>query len=348
MFVTKSRAKVIKAALSDWANEGLLAPDKAEELAKSIEIAAFDYKKLAKWAFISACLCFAVAFVSLFASTAVKEFLILLSLLPLGRFLLACFLAGVTYRWAISRARKEPERRFRNEAAMTLAVFLTAWAVGEVGLLLDSGSGHFSLLLLLACGIYFGVGWFAKSQTVWLFALLSLGGWFGAETEYWMGGYYLGMGQPLRFVLFGGVLTGAAFWLRKRPPFKPFFTITLIMGLLYLLVALWILSIWGNGSDYYRGSHLELLSWSVLFSLAACGAIWLGLKTDIKLLRGFGLTFLFINLYTQFFEYFWGAMNKSIFFGLIGLSLWLLARKAEKIWLLMEKRWGALQDQEGE
>ena len=346
MFVTKSRAKVIRAALSDWTKEGLLSPDQAEELEKSINIAAFDYKKLAKWAFISACLCFAVAFVSLFASDFMIALLGILAELPLGRFLLASTLSGAAFRWAISRTRKNPERRFRNEAAMTLAVFLTAWAVGELGFLLDTGSGHYSLLLLLACGIYFAVGWLAKSPTVWLFALLSLGGWFGAETAYWMGGYYLGMSQPLRFVLIGGALTAAALHLRKNPKFEPFFTISLIMGLLYLLVALWILSIWGNGSGGYRGAHLELLSWSVLFALAASGAIWLGLKTDLKLLRGFGLTFLFINLYTRFFEYFWGTLDKAIFFGVIGLSLWFLARKSEKIWLLMEKQWGTLRDQD--
>ena len=346
MFVTKSRARVIRAALSDWEKDGLISPDKAEELEKTINIAAFDYKKLAKWAFISACLCFAVAFASLFANELVIEFLEFLSELPLGRFLLACVLAGAAFGWAISRTRKNPERRFRNEAIMTLAVFLTAWAVAELGFLLDSGSGHFSLLLLLACGIYFGVGWFAKSPMVWLFALLSLGGWFGAETAYWTGGYYLGMGQPLRFVFFGGALTAAALHLRKNLKFEPFFTITLIMGLLYLLVALWILSIWGNGSHGYSGSHLELLFWGILFALAAGGAIWLGLKMDMKLLRGFGLTFLFINLYTRFFEFFWGTMDKAIFFGIIGLSLWFLARKAEKIWLLMEKRWGTLRDQD--
>ena len=346
MFVTKSRAKIIRAALSDWVKDGLISPDKAEELGRSVHIAAFDYKKLAKWAFISACLCFVVAFASLFANEAVVAFLKFLSKLPMGRFLLACLLAGIAFSWAISLTRKNPERRFRNEAAMTLAVFLTAWAVAELGFLLDTDSGHFSLLFLLACGIYFGVGWFAKSPTVWLFALLSLGGWFGAETAYWMGGYYLGMSQPLRFVLFGGALTAAALYLQKKPKFGPFFTITLIMGLLYLLVALWVLSIWGNASNGYRHSHLELLFWSILFALVACGAIWLGLKMDMKLLRGFGLTFLFINLYTRFFEYFWETLDKAIFFGIIGLSLWFLARKAEKIWLLMEKRLGALRDQD--
>ena len=349
MFVTKSRAKIIKKALVDWKNEGLLEAGKAEELEKSIKIAAFDYKKLAKWAFLVACLCFAVSFLSLFANEFIVAFLKIISRIPLGRFVLAAAGAGAMYCFALSRIRSDPRRVFFNEAMMTLAVFLTAWAVAELGLLLDTGSGHYSLLLLLACGIYFGVGWYSKSSVVWLFALLSLGSWFGAETDYWMGGYYLGVSQPLRFVLFGGALTAATLHWQKDPRLRPFFRITLTMGLLYLFVALWILSIWGNsGSWYYDRSKITLLGWSLIFALASGWAIWLGLKKDMKLLRGFGLTFLFINLYTRFFEYFWGPLNKSVFFALLGVSLWLLARKAEKIWLLTEKHWGKLLEHEEE
>lgn len=343
MLTTRSRAAIIKKALADWKNEGLLEPAKVEELTKSINVVAFNYKKLAKWAFVTACLCFAAAVFSLIGNRFIIELLAIIAQLPLGRFVFAVAAAAVMFGVAITLSRREPGRVFRNEALMTLAVFLTAWAVAELGLMLNTGSGHYSLLLLLACGIYFGVGWVAKSPTVWLFALLSLGGWFGAETAYQMGAYFLGMNQPLRFVAFGGVLTAGALCLQGRSAFRPFFKITLIMGQLYLFVALWILSIWGSRATwYYARSRADLLVWSVLFAAVSFLMIWLGLKKDLKLLRGFGLTFLFINLYTRFFEYFWAPMDKSIFFGLLGVSLWLLARRAEKIWMLTEKRWGKL------
>ncbi|MFX7965213.1 DUF2157 domain-containing protein, partial [Acinetobacter baumannii] len=74
--------------------------------------------------------------------------------------------------------------------------------------------------------------------------------------------------------------------------------------------------------------------WSLLFGLAALAAIWLGLKHDDAMLRGFGLTFLGINLYTRLFEFFWDSMPKTIFFALLGLSLWALGHYAEKIWQL--------------
>ncbi|HJT25668.1 MAG TPA: hypothetical protein VJ873_13920, partial [bacterium] len=63
-------------------------------------------------------------------------------------------------------------------------------------------------------------------------------------------------------------------------------------------------------------------------------AIYHGLKYDNAASRGFGITFLFINLYTRFFEYCWDSLHKAIFFALLGLSLWALGSKAEDIWNL--------------
>jgi hypothetical protein len=79
-----------------------------------------------------------------------------------------------------------------------------------------------------------------------------------------------------------------------------------------------------------------LFSWSLLFGAAALTTIFFGLKYDDTISRGFGITFLFINLYTKYFEYFWNSFHKAIFFGLLGISFWYLGSRAEKIWLLGE------------
>jgi hypothetical protein len=50
--------------------------------------------------------------------------------------------------------------------------------------------------------------------------------------------------------------------------------------------------------------------------------------------RGFGITFIFINLYTRFFEYFWEGTHKAIFFAILAISFWYLGSRAEKIWHL--------------
>lgn len=60
-----------------------------------------------------------------------------------------------------------------------LGVLLTAVSVGYLGAAMDNGSGHFPCFPtggdLCRAGLYF------SSVQVWVFALLSLGAWYGAE-----------------------------------------------------------------------------------------------------------------------------------------------------------------------
>ena len=109
------------------------------------------------------------------------------------------------------------------------------------------------------------------------------------------------------------------------------------MGLLYLFISLWILSVFGNYGDieeWYDVKQSELFYWGIIFAAAALGAIYYGLKRDDNISKSFGITFLFINLYTRYFEYFWDASEKAIFFAVLGVSFWLIGWKAEKIWNL--------------
>ncbi|MEK6682182.1 MAG: DUF2157 domain-containing protein, partial [Nitrospirota bacterium] len=162
---------------------------------------------------------------------------------------------------------------------------------------------------------------------------------FGAETGYisgW-GAYYLGMNYPIRFVLFGTVLTALSSffwqWQNRNEFLKP----TRIMGLLYLFISLWIMSIFGNYGDmgkWYNVKQIELFHWSLLFGLTSIGSIYHGIKFDDHMTRSFGLTFLFINLYTRFFEHFWNSLHKAIFFTILAISFWYLGNRAEKIWNL--------------
>jgi hypothetical protein len=64
----------------------------------------------------------------------------------------------------------------------------------------------------------------------------------------------------------------------------------------------------------------------------AAVAVARALEKDDSVLRGFGLTFFFINLYTALFQYFWNGLHKAIFFAILAASFWLLGRKAESLW----------------
>ena len=56
------------------------------------------------------------------------------------------------------------------------------------------------------------------------------------------------------------------------------------------------------------------------------------------MLRLFGITFLAINLYTRYFEYFWDGLHKVVFFLILAASLALIGRYAEKIWHVGERK----------
>jgi hypothetical protein len=241
------------------------------------------------------------------------------------------------YAYGVRRKRKTPERLYSNEAVFFLGVLSTAAAIAFLGKAIDTGSGHFSVLVLMAAVIYGILGLWFPSKLVWIFSLLSLGGWIGAETGYvsgW-GAYYLGMNYPLRFVLFGMVLTAAGVILPKWESRRDFSRPTLAMGLLYLFISLWIMSIFGNYGDLYEwreARHIELFHWSLTFGIAAVCAIYFGIRKEDGMLRGFGLTFLVINLYTRFFEYFWNGLHKAVFFAVLAASFWYIGSRAEKIW----------------
>ena len=340
MLLNKKQGKFLHGVIDQWVKEKVIPPETAEHLRQGFSIRPFDWKKLAKYSFWVAIICFIIAIGSVLADRALLQWLRLLFDAPDGvRCLALALFAALVFCFGLSRRHRKPDRIFSNEALFFLGVLLCAGSIVFLGRAIDTGSGHFSLLFLLASFVYGALGLAFSSRLIWVFSILSLGSWLGAESGYvsgW-GAYWLGMNYPLRFVLFGAVLTGASFWFGHIRRLAEFKHSTYVLGLLYLFIALWILSIFGNYGDMHswvRARQIELLHWGLLFALAAIAAIAYGLKYDDYSSRAFGITFLFINLYTKYFEFFWDATHKAIFFLIIAASFWLIGSHAERIWNL--------------
>lgn len=338
MRLSKRHNKIVKRAVDNWVSSKTLSTEEGDRLKNSIETIDFDWKRLAKYSFWISIICLVIAVGSVIADEALMALLEEIFNAPaLVKCIFFFALSVIFYFLGVKRKNRIPEKVYSNESIFFFGVLSTATAIGFLGQAIDTGSGRFSLLILFAALIYLALGFWFPSKLVWFFGLLSLGGWFGAETGYvsgW-GAYYLGMNYPLRFVLFGAVLIFCSYLLRNWPQKKQFFSITRIMGLLYFLIALWIMSIFGNyGSmnSWYDAKQIELFHWSLLFGVFTLLVLLHGIKFDDRVTRGFGLTFLFINLYTRFFEYFWDSLHKAIFFGLLGITFWILGRHAEKLW----------------
>jgi hypothetical protein len=105
--------------------------------------------------------------------------------------------------------------------------------------------------------------------------------------------------------------------------------------MIYLFVSLWLLSVFGNFGtleEWYSVRQLSLFYWGLISATVSIVCIFIGLKYRDDIAREFGITFLFLNLYTRYFEYFWDNWNKALFFSVLAISFWLIGRKAEKIW----------------
>ena len=341
--IDQSESEFLNDTIAHWEKEGLVNNEQAEKLRNSYEVKGFDWMRLAKYSFWVALVCGGVAFTFLIVNDVVVNWLKRLYYTPdiiisIGTGIMAAFL----FYWGRRRERLYPEKIFSNEAVIFTGILFTACCIAYLGKTLDNGSGHYSLLFLLSVFVYGFLGWRMNSKLIWLFALVSLGSWFGTETGYqtrWSD-YFLGMNYPLRFVLFGTLLVIAHRLLKSRKWFAYLGDQTYVVGLLYLFVSLWLLSIFGNYGNldkWYQIKQISLFYWGIISAVVSIGFMLYGLKRKDDIAREFGITFLLIFIYTKYFEYFWDNTNKTLFFGILAGSFWLIGRKAEKIWNLKSK-----------
>ncbi|WP_205780590.1 DUF2157 domain-containing protein [Mucilaginibacter limnophilus] len=336
--IDKQESEFLDEAIAHWQKEGLVDSDLAGKLKSSYEIKGFDWMRLAKYSFWVALACGVIAVGSLIIDRDVIE---LLSKLYNTPDIIISLLSGIAaaYFYYIGRKRQRlyPEKVFSNEALIFAGVLFTASCVAYLGKTFDNGSGHYSLLFLLSVFVYGFLAWRIDSGMIWLFALISLGSWFGTETGYqtrWAD-YFLGMNYPLRFVVFGSLLVIACYLLKNKKWLERFWELTYVVGLLYLFLSLWLLSIFGNlGSvdSWWQIKQISLYYWGIIAGIVAGGFLWYGLKKHDVIAREFGITFLLIFVYTKYFEYLWEHMNRTLFFGILAISFWFIGRKAEKIW----------------
>ncbi|WP_051292970.1 DUF2157 domain-containing protein [Olivibacter sitiensis] len=339
LHIDRQEEETISNALSYWEQEGLIDGQTAEKLRDSYEVKGFDWRRLAQYSFWVALSCVVLAFLSLFID---KEILAVFERLydtpNIVISALCATLAVLFYALGYYQKKKYPQKKLSSESLMVLGVFATATCVGYLGKVINKTDGSYSLLFLLSIVIYTVLAIKLSSKTIWTFMLVALGIWFATETAYhsnW-GFKFWGMNYPLRFTLFGTFLTAFALWIQPRIRVaQPFQQLSYLIGIIYLLISLWLLSIFGNYDDLDKWAKVKqyhILYWGLVSTAISLGFAWYGLKKNDAIAREFGITFVLINLYTRYFEYLWDNLNRAVFFALLALSFWLIGRRAEKIW----------------
>lgn len=353
MRLPKKKAEIVLNVVAALQKEQVISFETAEVIRTHIEPITFDWRRLARYSFVVSIICVVISFLAaVFDEVIIRWFERVLPYItrlfnapPLVRSGALFLLSAVIIWLGLKRRAKFPARIYSNEAIFTFGVLGIAGAVYSLSKMMQYLELGTYLITLAGC-IYVILGAALESKIVWCYGLFTLSAALGSGTGYEMGGYYLWQDTPVLSLVYGMVLVAIATSLQAAPRVLNPNTarrvervlslsgVTRVVGLLHVFISLWILSIWGS-SDYHYNSgdfRLDCLVWAILFGAVAAVAVARALEKDDSVLRGFGLTFFFINLYTALFQYFWNGLHKALFFGILGASFWLLGRKAESLW----------------
>lgn len=344
MQLNRPQAETLHKVITEWEISGLISAEKAGELKASYSVRSFDWKMMARYCFIIAILLGVAGVVATFADRALIRFFQSLvdRIYNAPNFILAVICAvisAVFFYFGEKNKQAQPTRIFTNEGFILLGATFTAFTAANIAAMAGTGDIYYTCVFIVATLLYLGLSLKFKNALLWLFTLISFTVWLGVLTgvlTHWRS-YFLGMNFPVRYILIGAILM-AIFWqTRKFSWWKGFYPISRFYALLLLFVALWTSSVFGNTGNFELWSKIpqwHFWPWALLSTLAALGATYQGSKKNLLQLRSFGIAFLFLNIYTRCFEYFWDSTPKAIFFIVLAISFWLIGRRAENIWHL--------------
>ncbi len=347
MKIEQEEARKIKQLLEKWETRGKISTQQRAMLEEDLQSLStkeksFDWKSLSLLSFFFAVVCIMLATSLMMVDDWLESVLAyIFNTQDWIKSLILFLVAALLYFFAHNRRRQYPKRIFSNEAFFLFGAVSVAFAIMYLGFSFDMYDGYFPILILLASLVYGAMGLLLHSSINWYLALSALALWFGTETAYHSGweDYFLGMNYPMRYLLFGAMLlTLYRLFVFLHLP-KKFLKSTYTIGLLSVFFSFWLLSIFGNYTDLEVWSGVaqyRFIYWAIILGLACGLAIWYGLRYQERIAQEIGVIFLLLNIYTRYFEYFWGSLHKVLFFSILAVSFWLLGRKAEKFWRLSE------------
>lgn len=332
MEVDKNEWNTIKKALGHWEQQGKLSHEQAGELRNTISLKRADRQQVAQYFFIVAISCTILAFGAIFIDDKLLEKVKAYFALSNVVIAAASVLLGAAWFWFVNK-HKSRYSPLAYEVYMVLGGLISLTAL--VYVCKDVGFGASDNGFLLAAFVLLAVeSILCRSRALWIGAIMALMGWYGAFSD-WQShqNLFLGMNYPMRFTMFG-IMVIALSLLQSRVPKLAFSQrITYLAGLLIFFTGIWGVSIFGNFGyleEWRKVRQVYVLGYSIVFGLTAVAAFYLGIKNRDDITRDFGMLFLLLNLYSRYFEFFWDAMNKGLFFLVLAVSFWFIGRQIEK------------------
>jgi uncharacterized membrane protein len=331
MKVGKAERDTILKALEDWQQNGNLTPEQATDLKSTVELKTSAAQQIAQYFFIIAISCIVLAFGAIFIDDKLLEKIKTYFSLSNVFISIAFLLMSIAWFWYC-------KKKIANKTSLAYEVYMVmgallllislVYACKDVGF----GAGHSGFLFIVAA-LFAVLTLLMRSRALWIGFILAIMGWYGSFTEaHSHNNLFLHMNYPVRFALFGIVVLLFSYLQRFIKNLSFTNRTTYLAGLVILFTALWGVSIMGNYSmnEWSLIRQTQVIIYPILFGAICFISFYLGLKRGDDTTRDFGLLFLLINLYTMYFEFFWGGLNKGIFFGVLAISFWLIGRFIER------------------
>ena len=183
-----------------------------------------------------------------------------------------------------------------------------------LGAIYATGSGNWPALLLIDLLVLLGLSYALRNVLLLVLSAVVFFGWFDGFTGYasgW-GAYWFGMNYPLRFLMAAIAMIAVAVIHQQSEKgplarYRGFFKVWLSGGLFFAEMALWLLSLFGNfdraSEWWYQASAAELVLFNALWAGSNVALVGLGAQRAMRMLIGYGATFLVIQIYTLFFAH---------------------------------------------
>lgn len=328
MQADKDEAEILRKALQEWKQEGLLSDDQVTQLDASIHPKENQSQQLAQYLLIVALSCALLGFAALLIDEKLLEHLrrnFLLSQYTIAG-LAAFFAAGLFIYTDRKRARLT---ELSLELNILVGAAFTLISITYFGKVLGNGEAYTGYMAA-ATLIFFGLSVWLRARVLWLSFLAASMAWFGAFSSIFQKeGLFLGMNYPVRFTLFGAVVVLLGLLQDRWARLRSLQNFSLQLGLIIFYCGICGIAIFGNIGSldvWQQVRQATMLPYAIGCGLLTGVLLILGIRKNSSLLRDFSLLFLLLQLYTHYFSYFWNSLNKGLFFLVLALSMGLLAR----------------------
>lgn len=323
---------IILTELKKWLKNSLITKEEFDTISKMYEKDSFDFKSIVKWVLITGIVLLALGIV-LLVSVIMRSMY----------FLIFLFSSFVIAGFILENYLKKTDNHIPKtlSAIIVVSSIFLAGDIFVISYIIVSNKGYFPILILLVSFIYFIISYWKKNIIVLIMALASFLLWYGTESAYrseW-GAFYLGLNYPMRYLIISPLIMALGVFNKfildkKYRCFANFTNIYYIAGLICINVSLWLLSIFGNNEGFIfliDDYKQELLIYSLSFIFVDIILFVFGLKYKNKLFVNYSIFFTILNLYTRYFEYFFGKMSTWGFFIVLGLVTVIAGFIAERI-----------------